>query len=191
MSIHPKPIFLQTAVVALLLASAQAGAEDAQATTGWPISSAIETETGGQIPAGAQGVLHIDAPREATLLQLRGVHGSGHVILRNRDNRDCLTLPVRFIAGDFGGETISIHSGESIRLIIKSARVADALADGDDVVSDMYSIGSTEDDLDADIIIQSGLSDGRGFVINPGSSFLADIIGAEVTRVKCSELQGA
>ena len=39
MSIHRKPIFLQTAIVALLLASAQAGAEGTQANTGWPITS--------------------------------------------------------------------------------------------------------------------------------------------------------
>ena len=112
------------------------------------------------------------------------------MILRNRSSRDCLTLPVRFIAGDFGGDNISIHSGESIRMIIKSIRVAEALADGDDVVSDMYRISSADDDPDADIIVQSGLSDGHGFVINPGSSVLADLLGAEATHVKCSALQG-
>ena len=88
------------------------------------------------------------------------------------------TLPIRLVAGDFGGDDISIQGTSPIRLILRSARVADALADGDDVVSDMYRVSSRQDDDDADIIIQSGLSESHGFVLNPGGSVVADVFGA-------------
>lgn len=188
MPIHNKPIFRKTALIALLLASAPASAGEAGVDQGWPIGSAIQTGTGQQIPAGALGVVLIDALREATLLQLRGITGSGDVILRSGDNRDCLTLPIRFVAGDFGGNTISAHSAQPIRLIIRSTRVAKALAHGVDVISDMYRIGSAEDDPDTDIVIQTGLSRSHGFVLNPGNSVLADILGAKTSRIACSEV---
>ena len=109
------------------------------------------------------------------------------MILRSDDSRDCLTFPLRFVAGDFGGDSISAHSARPIRLILRSARVAQALAHGDDVVSDMYRVSTADDDQDADIIVKSGLSEGHGFVLNPGSSILADILGVETSRIACSE----
>jgi hypothetical protein len=187
MTIHSKPIFRQTALVVLLLASGPACAEKTKPNVSWPLSSPVQTATDQQIPAGALGVVLIDAPREATLLQLRGMAGLGIVILRSEDSRDCLTLPLRFVAGDFGGDSISAHSARPIRLIIRSARVARALARGDDVVSDMYRVGTADDDQDTDIIVKSGLSEGHGFVLNPGSSILADIVGVKASRVACSE----
>ena len=113
--------------------------------------------------------------------------GSGTVILRSVESKDCLTLPIRLVAGDFGGDGISVHTRGPIRLIIQTARVANALADGDDVVSDTYRISSMKDDPDADIIIQSGLSEGHGFVLNPGSSVVADIFGTTASHTACSE----
>ena len=76
---------------------------------------------------------------------------------------------------------------KSIRLLIRSARVAEALANGDDVVSDMYRIGTAEDDRDADIIVKEGLIEDHGFVLNPGNSVLADIVGVKTSRIACSE----
>lgn len=114
--------------------------------------------------------------------------GSGVVILRSDESRDCLTLPIRLVAGDFGGDGISAHATGPIRLIIRTARVANALAGGDDVVSDNYRISSAKDDPDADIIIQGGLSESHGFVLNPGSSVVADIFGTTTSRTACSEL---
>ena len=152
------------------------------------MSAAVQTEAGQRIPAGAYGVAEIDAPRVATLLQLRGVMGTGIVVLRSNDSHDCLTVPIRFVAGDFGGEGISANATKPIRLILRSQRVAIALAAGDDVVSDMYRIGSRKDDPDADIVIQSGLSESHGFVLNPGNSIIADIFGAAVIRTACSAL---
>jgi hypothetical protein len=134
------------------------------------------------------GIVVIEAPREATLLNLRGMTGIGVVILRGDKSRDCLAMPVRFVAGDFGGNSISARSAQPIHLALQSARVAQALADGRDVVSDMYRISSAPDDKDADVIIQSGLSDSHGFVLNPGRSVLADILGAATSRIPCSEV---
>jgi len=188
MSIHQTFTLLLTAKVALLLTSLGASAQQADQQTNWPMSAAVQTESGQQIPAGAYGVAYIDAPRVATLLQLRGVTGGGTVILKSDDSHDCLTVPIRFVAGDFGGEGISANETHPIRLILRSPRVAGALAAGDDVVSDMYRISVQLDDTEADIIIQTGLSASHGFVLNPGSSVVADIFGATTSRTACSEL---
>ncbi len=113
--------------------------------------------------------------------------GSGVVLLRSDDGQECLTLPVRFVAGDFGGEGISANASEPISLIIRSPRVSGALAAGHDVVSDAYRISTLMDDPDADIVIQSGLSESHGFVLNPGSSVVADMFGAAASSIACSE----
>ncbi|MCY1126881.1 hypothetical protein OU426_08450 [Frigidibacter sp. RF13] len=155
---------------------------------GWPEDTAVQTEAGQQIPAGALGIAQIETPRVATLLQLRGVTGKGVVILKSSDSQDCLTLLIRFVAGDFGGDGISARAAEPIRLIIRSARVADALVTGGDVVSNMYRVSSRTDDPKADIVIESGLRESHGFVLNPGNSILADIFGAAVSRTACSAL---
>jgi len=178
-----------TAPVALLLTSLGASAQEADQQTNWPMSAAVQTVAGQEIPAGAYGVAYIDAPRVATLLQLRGVTGRGTVIVKSDDSHDCLTIPIRFVAGDFGGEGISTSETHPIRLILRSRRVAGALAAGDDVVSDMYRISTQPDDSEADIIIESGLSESHGFVLNPGRSVVADIFGAATSRTACSELQ--
>lgn len=180
---------LMTAPVALLLTSLGASAQEADQQTNWPMSAAVQTEAGQEIPAGAYGVAYIDAPRVATLLQLRGVTGRGTVIVKSDDSHDCLSIPIRFVAGDFGGEGISTSETHPIRLILRSRRVAGALADGEDVVSDMYRVSAQMDDPEADIIIESGLSESHGFVLNPGRSVVADIFGAATSRTACSELQ--
>ena len=188
MSTYLNSVFFLTAQVALLFTLPAASAQDTNKQANWPISTAIQTEAGQQIPAGAFGVVQIDAPRVATLLQLRGVMGRGTAILKSGKYRDCLTLPIRFVAGDFGGDGISAHAAKPIRLIIRSARVAKALADGEDVVSDMYRISSLKDDPKADLIIQGGLSESHGFVLNPGNSVVADIFGVTAGHTACSEL---
>jgi len=154
----------------------------------WPTSIAVQTETGQKIPAGAYGVVQIQTPRVANLLQLRGVMGRGIATIRSDDNQDCQSLQLRFVAGDFGGDSVSTHAGQPIRLILQSARVSDALARGEDIVSDMYAISSQLNDRDADIIIESGLSENHGFVLNPGTSIVADVFGSTTSRLSCSEM---
>ncbi|WP_419412521.1 hypothetical protein [Primorskyibacter sp. 2E107] len=189
MSFRHTLALLLTAPTSLLLTQLGAIAQDADHRTNWPIGAAVQTETGEQIPAGAYGVAYIDAPRVATLLQLRGLKGRGTVILKSKDSHDCLIVPIRFVAGDFGGEGISTNESHPIRLILRSPRVASALTAGDDVVSDMYRISAQPDDPEADIIILTGLSESHGFVLNPGSSVVADIFGASTGRITCSEVR--
>ncbi len=188
MSPHLNPfirLVMQATVLFTPFASI-AGETDRQVI--WPTSIAVQTETGQQIPAGAYGVVQIQSPRVANLLQLRGVMGRGIAIMRSDDQQDCQSLQLRFVAGDFGGDSVSTHAAQPIRLILQSARVSNALARGEDVVSDMYIISSQTNDPDADIIIESGLSESHGFVLNPGTSIVADVFGSATSRLSCSEM---
>jgi hypothetical protein len=175
----------QTAVLFTPLASI---AQETDRQVIWPTSIAVQTETGEQIPAGAYGVVQIQTPRVANLLQLRGVIGRGIAIIRSDDSHDCQSLQLRFVAGDFGGDSVSTHAAKPIRLVLRSARVSNALARGEDVVSDMYVISSQMNDPDADIIIENGLSENHGFVLNPGTSVIADVFGSTTNRLSCSEM---
>ncbi|WP_193176872.1 hypothetical protein [Oricola nitratireducens] len=187
MSIRHTSISLPATLVAFLFASVAALADAASENEAWITRAAIQTETGQQIPAGAFGIVVVERPREATLLQLRGKAGRGDVILRSHETGYCLTFPLRFVAGDFGGDAISAHLAKPVRLVLKSRRVAKALANGHDITSDTYRI-SEDDHPDADIVIEAGLNEGYGFVFNPGRNILADIFGIETTRIACREL---
>jgi hypothetical protein len=147
----------------------------------------VPTSAGHDIPAGAFGFLLIERPREVTLLALRGRAGGGKAILRTDQPGLCLTIPIRFIAGDFGGDAMTGHLADPIHFVIRSREVATDLAHGRDVVSDMYNVGDRMDP-DADIVLQSGLDAGFGFVINPGRNILGDIFGVRATRVSCQRV---
>jgi len=142
------------------------------------------TATGQSIPAGTFGILTVDRPRQVTLLHLRGMGGDGEVILRGDEPGTCLILPIRFVAGDFGGDSIGGHVSTPIRLVINSKRVAETLQRGQDVVSDTYRV-SGHSDPDAEIVLKSGLDESFGFVINPGSNILSDIFGVTTKSVSC------
>ena len=86
-----------------------------------------------------KAVVYIESPKVGTLLQLRGIAGKG-VLIAKKDNRQedqtvCVSSPIRFAAGDFGGDSIGIQSVEPIRLLIYSDKVAKKLTAGDEVVS--------------------------------------------------------
>lgn len=188
MSINLNP-FIRLALQSAVLFTPYASiAQEADSQVISPTSIAVQTEAGQQIPAGAYGVVHIQTPRVANLLQLRGVMGRGIAIIRSDDKQDCQSLQLRFVAGDFGGDSVSTHAAQPIRLILQSARVSNALERGEDIVSDMYVISSQKNDLDADIIIESGLSENHGFVLNPGTSIVADVFGSTTSRLNCSEM---
>lgn len=147
--------------------------------------NAVETGNGQVIPAGAFGIVEIARPRQGTLLDLRGMAGRGDVILRSDEMGYCQSFPLRFVAGDFGGDTISVHTVAPVKFVIKSRRVAKALANGIDVVSEDFKVSSL-DHPDADIIIMAGLGEDFGFVFNPGRNLWAELWGVKVTRVNCS-----
>lgn len=182
---NPSSLHLRMAVA--LVGASIAGAAQADAardTDAIATREEVPTSAGHDIPSGAFGFLLIERPRELTLLALRGIGGSGKAILRTDEPGLCLSIPVRFVAGDFGGESIGGHLADPIHFVIRSRRVARALARGRDVVSDTYDIGDRMDS-DADIVLQSGLAEGSGFVINPGRNILGDIFGVRATPVSC------
>ena len=183
----PKLSLSNTLIAAILTCACVIGAaraEVAQDTDAIATRHDVPTGAGPNIPVGAFGFLLIERPREVTLLSLRGIGGSGRVILRTDEPGVCLTLPVRFVAGDFGGDSISGHLAEPIHFIIRSREAARALARGRDVVSDGYTVSGGMDP-DADIVLRSGLEESFGFVINPGRNILGDIFGVRAKRVPC------
>ncbi len=183
----PKHSLSNTSVAAILICVctlAVARADVARDTDAIATRHVVSTGAGRDIPAGAFGFLLIERPREVTLLALRGIGGRGRVVIRTDEPGVCLTLPVRFVAGDFGGESISGHLAEPIHFIIRSREVAMALAKGRDVVSDGYTV-SAGMDPGADIVLRSGLDESFGFVINPGRNILGDIFGVRAKRVPC------
>ncbi len=175
------------ALVAIIFASSPAAADVARANDAWITRSAVQTDMGYQIPAGAFGIFVIDRPREATLLHLRGKAGRGEVILRGDNSRECLSFQARFVAGDFGGDSIGGHQAAPIRLVLQSRQVARALARGYDVVSDAYRV-TEQAHPDADIVLTAGLNDSFGFVINPGHNIIGDIFGPWTQRIDCTPL---
>lgn len=178
---------LQRRLAVFLVGAFAVGAAQADAvrdTDAIATREEVSTGAGRNIPAGAFGFLLIERPREVTLLALRGIGGSGKAILRTDEPGLCLDIPVRFVAGDFGGDSITGHLADPIHLVIRSRRVARALAKGRDVVSDTYTVGDRMDP-DADIVLQSGLDAGFGFVINPGRNILGDIFGVSAKPVPC------
>jgi hypothetical protein len=135
------------------------------------------------LPAGALGIIRVDRPREMTLLHLRGLAGSGSALLRLGE--DCVSIPLRFVAGDFGGDSVSAHRAPPIRIAVQSRAVRDALLEGDDIVSDTVEVSHGVGTPGADLVLLDGLTTPRGFVINPGRSLVDDIFGAEGLIVPC------
>lgn len=131
-------------------------------------------------------LITIPNPKEASLLQLRGYSGSGTALFRI--DGQCHRMPVRLIAGDFGGRRIGIDHGGPIRLWTTRTEIVWALYDGQDLVSEDFEVLSAMNGEVADIVIDAGLSPETGFVVNPGRSILADLFGARPTPIPCSAL---
>lgn len=138
-------------------------------------------------PEDALGVVHINRPREMTLLQLRGLAGAGTALLRLNDG--CVSVPLRFVAGDFGGQQINARRAPPVRIAIRSQQVVEMLLNGDDVVSGDYTVSSAtssgRDKADAELVLLDGLTIDHGFVINPGRSVIDDIFGVQGLYVPC------
>ena len=131
-------------------------------------------------------VITIPNPREASLLQLHGYVGSGTALLRIEGQ--CHSMPVRFVAGDFGGSRVSTVRSGPIRLRIHRAKTVQLLYDGTDLVSEDHGVVVGTAGQTADIAIESGLSAETSFVINPGQSVWADLFGVKPTPVPCSDV---
>lgn len=151
------------------------------AATRASISASITTDTA--LPPGVLGLVQVSRPREMTMLQLRGMAGSGSALLRLDDG--CISIPLRFVAGDFGGDSFSARRAAPIRIAIQSQDVLDALLEGDDVISDMVEVSTVLGAPGADLVLLGGLTAQHGFVINPGRSLVDDIFGVQGVYVPC------
>lgn len=162
-----------------------AGIGLAAATLGAP-AGAIRAQFASASDQDPLALVTIPDPRQASLLQLRGYSGAGTVLFRIEG--ECHSMPVRLVAGDFGGDGIAIDQGGPIRLRITGPAIVLALYQGQDLVSDELEVGAGMGDTTAGILIEAGLSAETGFVINPGSSLLADLLGVRPTPVPCSSI---
>lgn len=157
-------------------------------------NSTGSTEQGEQVmPGDIKGVVIIESPKTGALLQLRGIAGRGMLISREtptqqQDEAHCVSVPMRFAAGDFGGSSIGIHSAEPIQLVIYDDEVMQKLTAGDEVVSEDYDITGQNEARLGDIKIISGLTLSYGFVLNPGEWSWLSVFGQAQNEVSCERL---
>lgn len=131
-------------------------------------------------------VVDIPHPKQGNLLMLRGLAGKGTASFRI--NNACHRMSVRFVAGDFSGQTVDIDRTGPIRIVITNTDVMRDLLAGRDLVSDMVRVSSDPTEQAADLYLAQGLLADTGFVINPGRNLLADVLGASTTDVECASL---
>ncbi len=130
-------------------------------------------------------VIDIAAPRMSSLLQLRGLAGSGKVFFRV--NGVCSTMRVRFVAGDFEGRNPKAQQSGPIQILIYASDVIERLRKGQDIVSGEMHVSTDLEDPIADLLLVRGLSEETGFVINPGRSVIADVFGVRPSAMSCSD----
>ncbi len=135
--------------------------------------SSMSTQTAAQDAGVHRAVITIPNPRTANLLQLRGLGGRGTAHIQIGET--CHSLPVRFVAGDFSGESITVRRTGPIVIELRDSQTVAGLLNGADILSDE----------NAGIVIHSGLSAETGFVINPGSNISADLFGARAVDRPC------
>ncbi|MGI3183913.1 hypothetical protein [Nioella aestuarii] len=133
------------------------------------------------------GLVEIEQVHTGTLLQLRGMAGRGQATLRLSERDRCITIPLRFVAGDFGGRAPTRHPTGLVRLALLEPALVRAMVNGQDIVSDMFAVG-TESTSNSDIRILSGIEESFGFVLNPGLNIWAEIFGPRSVPSSCEPL---
>lgn len=133
------------------------------------------------------GLVEIARVHTGTLLQLRGMAGRGQATLRLPEHGLCVTIPLRFAAGDFGGREPADPLRGPVRLALHDPAMIRAMVNGHDIISDMFEVGMGASS-DADIRILSGIEESFGFVLNPGLNIWAEIFGPRPVPSSCGPL---
>ena len=139
------------------------------------------------LPDQAYGVIYVESPKSGNLFQLHGTVGKGVAVLRERNQTRCFVKTIKIAAGGFDGKGISINKSEPIRLIVYSENLAETLLSGEEVVSDTITVKNRLMLSDpGDILIESGLGEEQGFVLNPSEWSLFNLFGtADNSTVSC------
>lgn len=157
----------------------------ATALTVSPLEQAVSATTERSL---AVGQVSVPAPRQGRLMHLRGMVGKGVAVMRLSGDRGCARLRLRLVAGDFGGMTDE-NWGEPVRLELRSSSIVTDLMRGIEVISDEIRVSTDPADPLAEIVILSGMQANTGFVLNPGTSPLANIFGLPGRPVPCAMMQ--
>ena len=147
------------------------------------------TQTTPEVTSRVLGLVEIEAVRMGALLQLRGLVGRGHAILRVGERDLCVMIPLRFAAGGFDGERIGISIGGPVRLALEDASLICQMATGEVVISDHFDVTGNPTRA-TDIRILSGFEESYGFVINPGLNIWAELFGPSCVAASCTPLDG-
>lgn len=90
---------------------------------------------------------------------------AGHGTARIKLDPQCYSLPLRFVAGGFGGRRITVNSHGPTRLCVTDVEMVRALFAGRDLVREGLKLAAQEKSEPADIVIEARLPAGSGFVI--------------------------
>ena len=143
------------------------------------------TRDGLVIPEGAHGIVSVPYVRVGTLMHLRGMQGHGKAVLRHSRPGMCLEIDLKFIAGGFDGNDISIRDGDPVTMIIQSRRVARRLAHGREIVSDEIRVSERPAAAFADVVLAEGIERHQGFILNPKGTWLFNIFRPVGRSVAC------
>ncbi|MEO1563274.1 MAG: hypothetical protein AAFR98_07540 [Pseudomonadota bacterium] len=137
-------------------------------------------------PGTTQVRIEVPKPKQANLLQLRGILGAGWAYIREDEN--CYKMRLRLVAGDFEGRWVGIRGRKPIVLEFSDPFLVRALLSGDDIISDVTGVSTRAGYAQSPIRVLSGLSPETGFIINPGRHVGADMFGPKLRETKCEAL---
>lgn len=132
-------------------------------------------------------IIEIPHPVNGSLMQLAGIAGRGTALIKMPNGEACRAMRVRFVAGGFWGLDPSAQV-DAIQIVVENEAAIERLMRGRELISEDYSVEMAALNQSADISVLRGVPDGSGFIINPGTSTLADVFGPRVRRVSCRNI---
>lgn len=101
------------------------------------LTAPVQARKADTAPPAPSALITIPEPLEASRVQLHGYAGAGTALIRIDD--ECATLPVRFVASDYGGDDIIIGLTGPIRLRVLDPGMVRALHQGRDLVTEDHA----------------------------------------------------